>query len=98
MVNFTVEEALPKIREEYSCSENEALTMAERLMNVKSPELDIYVESWFRGENKPFEFLGITSDYIMEKERGSYLGAIFSMSVLLEQPDLVELYKICRFL
>lgn len=97
MIDFDVEKAAKKIRAEYSCSEDIANTMANQLKKVKSPELDVYVEGWLNGKNIPFEFFGITSDYMMEKEHDLYLGAIFSMSVLFKHPELIESYKLCRF-
>ena len=97
MIDFDIEKATKKIQDECSCSEDMAGAMVNQLKKVKSPEMDMYVIGWLNGENPPFEFFGLTSDYMMKKERDSYLGAIFSMSMLLKNPDLIESYKVCNF-
>lgn len=51
------------------------------------------VEIWLNGEEKDYEFNGITLAYIQEKEKLTYLEALLRMCILMDNPNLAEGYK-----
>ena len=61
------------------------------------PDVWPAVRAWLNGEFIEYEFQGITYTDIMKKENGGYIGAIFSMSVLIEHPEHIENWKKCSF-
>jgi hypothetical protein len=68
---------------------------AERLENAynRHDVLRPIIDAWMKGEKVFFEFNGITSTDIMEKETSSYAMAILRISTILEVPDIATWYK-----
>ena len=61
------------------------------------PALNDCILAWLNKEFKDFEFKGVTLKRIMEKERRSYISAIYKMSVYIENPILAEDYENKKF-
>lgn len=93
MIDFDEKEIAKKIAEETKKPDILSLSMAQQLKKINNPKLRPYIEGWLAGKNEPFEFYGITSDDIIKKQNESYIGAIFFMSVLLDCPEYVDIYK-----
>ena len=85
------ERLIQKIMDEDNCTYNMAINIFIQLGKVH-PALKEVVDSWKNGVELPFEFNGVTMDYILKKQYGTYLEAIFTMSGLLEMPDRIESY------
>jgi len=90
------ERLIKKIMDERNCSYDMASNVFSNLKNVH-PALKDVVASWKKGIEIPFEYNGITMADIKKKERSTYLDAIFSMCVLLEDPELVVQYMSMDF-
>lgn len=69
-----------------------AEAIAENIANLPS-EMWPYVTAWLNGDFIEYEYQGITFTDIMNKEKGGYLDAIFSMNYMMEHPDYIELWK-----
>ena len=95
-LNIDIDKAAEKIAKEKHVSENMAYTMAKALKNYH-PDLFPIIEAWLGGEEREFEFQGVSLSYIMKKQRCCYISALPQMSVLLENPDGIEQYKNCVF-
>ncbi len=67
----------------------------EKFMNIKDCLLP-YLEAWTNGEEPEFEFYGITSTFIMQKEGIPYEYAIWTMNDLLEEPQFIHMYPTGR--
>lgn len=93
-LSIDIEKATKKIYQETHCKGSDALArrMAEQLKTYH-PDLFPIIEAWLNGEEREFEFRGITLSYIMEKEKTNYFSSLSRMSILLEKPDSVERYK-----
>ena len=63
--------------------------MAENFDHIAT-ELKPVFEAWLNGEEKPFEFNGITIDAIRNRDKEGYGSAILKMSFLLEHPEYAE--------
>ncbi len=70
--------------------------MAERITHLHQ-DLDSTVAAYLAGESVSFSLDDITLQTIMEKERCSLVEALFSMSTLLEKPELAARYKSMNF-
>ena len=92
-MNFDEKKIAKKIALETKNNDRLSLIMAQQLKKITNPELQPYISDWLAGQNRPFEFYGITSDDIIKKQNESYIGAIFFMSVLLDHPEYVDFYK-----
>lgn len=57
------------------------------------PDVWPAVRAWLNGEFSEHEFQGITYTDIIKKEKGGYIGAIFSMSYLIRNPEYIEFWK-----
>lgn len=73
-----------------------ARRMAERITNLHQ-DLASSVAAYLAGESVSFALGDITLQTIMEKERCSLVEALFSMSTLLEKPELAARYKSMNF-
>jgi hypothetical protein len=73
-----------------------ARRMAERVTSLHK-ELDATVAGYLNGESVSFSFGDITLETIIEKENCSLIEAIFSMSTLLDRPELADRYKSLPF-
>lgn len=93
-LNIDIKKATKKIYDEIYKTGDDSLARrrAEQLKNYH-PQLFPIIEAWLAGEEKEFEFQGITLSYIMEKERCSFISSLASMSVLLKYPEDVDFYK-----
>lgn len=92
MINYDINSAAAKIRNDYpSCSQQTAENLASNLLKIR-PELHGCLESWLAGNPVPFEFNGISLAQIEEKEKSGYIGALFRMSVLMDDPRGIEAY------
>lgn len=91
-LNIDIDKAAEKIAKEKHISINSAYTDANALKNYH-PELFPVIEAWLDGEEREFEFQGVSLSYIMKKQRCCYVSSLSRMSVLLENPDSVERYK-----
>jgi len=80
-----------KIADETGTDMETAEVMARQLQKIH-PDLKGVVEAWYQGKEIGFTLDGITMDIIREKEGGAYVNAIFSMSVLLKNPDMAKGY------
>ena len=92
MLNYDVQKATQKLMMECRESERLARMTAEGLAKLH-PDLHPIVEAWMNGETPEFEYEGMNLAYIRNKMRNSYIDAVIMMSVLLENPDLVETFK-----
>jgi hypothetical protein len=70
--------------------------MAERITNLHK-DLAPAVNAYIAGESVSFVFGDISLQTIMEKENCSLVEALFSMSTLLEKPELAAQYKSMTF-
>lgn len=80
-----------KINREFNNKE-----IAEYLANSFKNKPDSFskiVEIWLNGEEKDYEFNGITLAYIREKENLTYLDSLLRMCILMDNPNLAEGYK-----
>jgi hypothetical protein len=85
------EKAAKKISDEVGCDMIMAVQMTEQLRNIHV-DLRPVVSAWAKGGLTGFEFRGITIDTIIEKERCTYIQAVFSMSTLLNEPEFASMY------
>lgn len=92
-----IEKATDKIKKELNLRFRAASKMAENLYKLH-PNLFPIIEAWLEGTYPEFEYEGITLMYIMEKERTPpYVDAIFTMSLLMQKPDMLSSYKQTSF-
>jgi len=66
--------------------------LAESFKN-KPDNFSKIVEVWLNGEEKDYEFNGITLACIQKKEKLTYLEALLRMCVLMDNPNLTKGYK-----
>lgn len=91
-LNIDIQKAAKKIEKELNLRPATASIMANNLFNLHE-DLFSVIEHWFEGTCEDIEFNGITLDYIMHKEKTAFIDAVFSMSVLMENPEKIEFYK-----
>ena len=91
-LNIDIQKAAKKIEKELNLRPVTASIMANNLFNLHEDLFPI-IECWLEGTCKDIEFNGITLDYIMHKEKTPFIDAVFSMSVLMENPEKIEFYK-----
>jgi hypothetical protein len=82
---------IEKISKETSCDKIAAEQMIEQIQKINK-ELRPVVSAWVKDELIGYNLNGITLDTIMEKERITYIQAVFSMSTLLDNPDFAAMY------
>ena len=80
-----------KIAKETGCDKIAAKQMTEQIKKIHK-DLRPVVSAWVKGDLIGYNLNGITLDTIMEKERITYIQAIFSMSTLLNNPDFATMY------
>ena len=90
-MNYDKEKAKELIKKEMGCNNSDAERLAERIQYLH-PSLEPYVQSWLNGENKECTFNNVSTTIIMNKEKCSYILALYSMSTLIENPHLIESY------
>ena len=93
---MSVEEITKIIAKDIGSSGVIARSMAERITNLH-PDLALVVSAYLAGESTTFSFGDITLQTIMEKEGCSLVESLFSMSSLLENPELAARYKSMNF-
>lgn len=93
---MTVEEITKIIEKDTGFSTSVARLMAERITTLHQ-DLAPAVAAYLAGESALFSLGDITLQTIMEKERCSLVEALFSMSTLLEKPELAARYKSMTF-
>ena len=91
-----VEEIAKIIERDTGYSGAMARSMAERITNLH-PDLAPVVASYLAGETVRFALGDITLKTIMQKEHCSLVEALFSMNVLLENPELATKYLSLNF-
>lgn len=93
-LNIDIEKAAEKIYKEGRNSGSGILSKAiAKQLPKRHPNLFPCIEGWFNGEERDFEYQGITLSYIKKKEHCSYLEATVSMSLLLEGYFTPESYE-----
>jgi len=95
-LNRSIEEITKIIAKDIGGSGVIAHTMAKRLANLHQ-DLEPTVSAYLSGKPASFTLGDITLQTIMEKEHCSLPEALFSMSTLLENPELAERYKTLNF-
>ena len=85
------EKAIDMIAKDMSISKEDAQRMYEHIGNF-SDGLKKAVRGYFEGERKNYSYKGVSITDIMEKENASYLNAIFSMDLLMKNPEILEFY------
>lgn len=85
------EKAIDIIAKDMSISKEDAQRMYEHIGNF-SDGLKKAVAGYFDGERKNYSYKGVSIKDIMEKENASYLNAIFSMDLLMKNPEILEVY------
>lgn len=93
---MSVEEITKIIAKDTGSSGAIARRMAERITNLHQ-DLAPAVAAYLVGEPVSFSLGDITLQTIMEKENCSLIEALFSMSTLLERPELAARYKTMSF-
>jgi len=88
---MSIERISKKIIMEVGCESEMAERMAVQLAEIHE-NLKPIVSAWLLDELVGFEYNGITLNTIMEKERVTYVQAIFSMSTILNDPEFAEMY------
>lgn len=88
--------AVFRIMKEEKESKRTAEVMYNQLNNVH-PDLEPCIKSWLNKKNENFTFNGISLFEIMEKSNSTYLDAIFQMSVLLKNPELIDHFRKMTF-
>ena len=83
--------AIDIIAKDMSISKDDAQRMYEHIGNF-SDGLKKAVIGYFDGERKNYSYKGVSIKDIMEKENASYLNAIFSMDLLMKNPEILEFY------
>lgn len=56
-------------------------------------DLQAAFDAWLAGQEQDYAFKGITIAEIMEREGSDYLNALFTMSVFIESPQMIETYR-----
>lgn len=56
-------------------------------------DLQAVFDGWLDGQELAFSFQGITVAEIMERESSDYLNALFTMSLFIKTPDLIETFR-----
>ena len=87
-----VDKVAKKIADETGTDIETAKKMAISLMMVH-PDLGEVIEVWISGQELPFERYGVSLDKIMRRNKCKYIYAIFTMSSLLENPELAKAYS-----
>ena len=64
-----------------------------RTIKTLHPALNDCILAWLNKVFKDFEFKGVTLKRIMEKEECSYISALYTMSVYIENPELADYYE-----
>lgn len=85
------EKAIDMIAKDMSISKEDAQRMYEN-MGSFSDGLKKVVMDYFNGERKNYSYKGVSIKDIMEKENASYLNAIFSMDLLMKNPEILQFY------
>ena len=85
------EKAIDMIAKDMSISKEDAQRMYEHIGNF-SDGLKKAIAEYFKGERKNYSYKGVSIKDIMEKENASYLNAIFSMDLLMKNPEILEVY------
>ena len=73
-----------------------ARSMAERIMNLHK-DLTSAIDAYISGEAVSFALGDITLQTIMQKEHCTLVEALFSMSALLDNPELIPKYQSLNF-
>ncbi len=97
MLNFDEKKAIKTIISRTGCTQKTAFDTMLQLKKVHA-SLHPHIIDWVNGGEGSFEFFDITSDEIMQKEKASYVQAVFRMSSILNNPESAERYKKRRFL
>lgn len=85
------EKAIDIIAKDMSISKEDAQRMYESIASF-SDGLKKAVTEYFKGERKNYSYKGVSIKDIMEKENVSYLNAIFSMDLLMKNPEMLQFY------
>lgn len=85
------EKTIDIIAKDMSISKEEAQRMYEK-MGSFSDGLKKVVIGYFNGDRKNYNYKGVSIKDIMEKENASYLNAIFSMDLLMKNPEMLQFY------
>ena len=85
------EKAIDIIAKDMSISNEDAQRMYENIGSF-SEGLKKVVRGYFDGERKNYSYKGVSIKDIMEKENASYLNAIFSMDLLMKNPEILQVY------
>lgn len=93
---MSIEEITKIIAKDTGSSEAIARNMAERISKLHE-ELAPAVSAYLAGESVSFALGDITLETIIQKEHCSLVEALFSMSTLLEKPELAARYKSMSF-
>jgi hypothetical protein len=83
--------------ERLNLNKYEAEKLCERI-EVLHEDLDEVINMWIAaGEISPYSVEGITIQDIMTKEKCNFIRALFSMSVLIKNPQLAARYNELKF-
>ena len=85
------EKAIDMIAKDMSISNEDAQRMYENIEGF-SDGLKKAVAGYFNGERKNYRYRNISIKDIMEKENTSYLNAIFSLDLLMKNPEMLQFY------
>lgn len=85
------EKAIDIIAKDMFISKEDAQRMYENVGSF-SDELKKEIIGYFNGEKKNYSYKGVSIKDIMEKENVSYLNAIFSMDLLMKNPEMLQFY------
>lgn len=93
--DYDVDKAEQLILGEMKCSKSDARRLAERI-DYLHPYLFGYIKKWLNGYRENVEFYykdAMVSTYkIMSREQCCYIMALYRLSVLIENPHLIENY------
>lgn len=56
-------------------------------------DLQSHLDAWLDGVETPFEFKGVSLVEIMEKEGRDYLNALFTMSLFIDDPAMIQTFR-----
>ena len=90
-MNYDKEKAKELIKKEMRCNNSDAERLAHRIQYLH-PSLEPYVQLWLNGKNEEYSFHGVSTTIIMEKERCSYIIALYRMSSLIKNPHFIDSY------
>jgi hypothetical protein len=90
------EKVLQMLQKEYECTHEQAQEKLDSLGKL-IPEMWALFEAWCREEAVEYTFQDISLSYIVGKVRCSFVESIVWMNRFIQNPELIEHFKIMNF-